>query len=475
MAYLLRVILLAVFFSSPAHALIPKTDSGTCQSNYSGSRVFGQKYGGCGGFTDGGFTAVQDGVSGDGTVLCHGGSNCIGHGVTMMEQWSFVRAPACPENSSVSAEDNNKCACNAGYVEKGGSFCEKVAEAGSLEKACADLAKDGVKWRNMEVQKPVGVSGVSITSVCARDLYWSPDSFPGKGCTLSYEWSWSGSHGDGVISHFGTGTPTAAPCTMDNGDSNKEQDEKDKAEKAKCANGYSGTVNGVQTCVPFAEKTGVDGSTKETTENGKKTTVKTDNTTTCTGNTCKTTTTTTTTTTNISTGASTTTTKTTETTGSLTDYCAQKPEAGLCGGSGGKGNENGDGEDGSEFGGSCSGGFTCAGDAIQCAIAKEQHKRACKLFDDKNDASTSYEEEAKKEATRDVTKDLAGNEEVDIASKLRRDNLLGSGQCIRDLQVTVHGSSITLPLSGLCSHLQVLGNILIAIASLAAARIIMKA
>ncbi|QNM98683.1 virulence factor TspB C-terminal domain-related protein [Chitinimonas koreensis] len=34
---------------------------------------------------------------------------------------------------------------------------------------------------------------------------------------------------------------------------------------------------------------------------------------------------------------------------------------------------------GSQFGGSCSAGFSCTGDAIQCAIAKQQHETICAL------------------------------------------------------------------------------------------------
>ena len=37
------------------------------------------------------------------------------------------------------------------------------------------------------------------------------------------------------------------------------------------------------------------------------------------------------------------------------------------------------------FGGACAAGFACEGDAIQCAMAKEQHMRNCKLFDDPPD------------------------------------------------------------------------------------------
>lgn len=139
------------------------------------------------------------------------------------------------------------------------------------------------------------------------------------------------------------------------------------------------------------------------------------------------------------------------------------------GGDGGDGDGDGDGESG--FGGNCESGFSCEGDAIQCAIAKQQHIRACQLFDNESAESKLYNEEKAKDKNRDVTKDLPGNETIDIGSKLRSDNLLGGATCISDLSVTVVGFSVTLPMSKVCPVLGYLGWILVAVASLAAFRI----
>ena len=135
---------------------------------------------------------------------------------------------------------------------------------------------------------------------------------------------------------------------------------------------------------------------------------------------CTTTTTTTTTITNNSTGSSTTSTSTSTSTESQGGFCKENPGSKLCG----KG-----GDEGSEFGGACKEGFSCEGDAIQCAIAKEQHRRSCQLFDDKSQESELYDAEKAKDRNRDVTKDLPGNETVDISTKLSRENLLGAGAC----------------------------------------------
>jgi len=117
-------------------------------------------------------------------------------------------------------------------------------------------------------------------------------------------------------------------------------------------------------------------------------------------------------------------------------------------------------------------GFACEGDAIQCAIAKEQHRRACQLFDDESPESKLYNEEKAKGRTRDVTTDLPGNETIDLSTRLSRENVLGGGACIQDLSINVIGFGVTLPMSKICPSLQYMGMILVAIASLAAFRIV---
>ena len=124
------------------------------------------------------------------------------------------------------------------------------------------------------------------------------------------------------------------------------------------------------------------------------------------------------------------------------------------------------------FSGSCAASFACDGDAIQCAIAKEQHIRNCKLFDDPSDESRLYDAEKVKDPNRDVTADLPGNETIDVSGKISYENVLGGGSCIADLNVMVMRQSITLPISRICPELGYLGYVLVAVASLVAARII---
>lgn len=140
----------------------------------------------------------------------------------------------------------------------------------------------------------------------------------------------------------------------------------------------------------------------------------------------------------------------------------------------GGGDGDGDGEDdgGSNFNGSCMGGFTCEGDAIQCAIAREQHRRACKLFDDESPESKLYNQHKGKEGNQ--TGDLPGNETISITGRINTSDAIGGGGCFGDLNLTVWHTSVSLPLSSLCQYLAMLGNILVAVSMLMAARIITR-
>jgi hypothetical protein len=206
---------------------------------------------------------------------------------------------------------------------------------------------------------------------------------------------------------------------------------------------------------------------------------------------------------------------TTTTTTTRGAYCAKNPESAVCkgdkdptgssrnqngrggsgdpaaggGSGGGSGGGNGGGGDGNgdgfckenpdspickngTFGGSCAANFTCDGDAIQCAIAKEQHLRNCRLFDDPSDESRLYDTEKAKDPNRKVTSDLPGNDTVDMTGRIDMSDALGGGGCISDLSISVLGQSISLPLSVICPYLAMLGNVLVAVSLLLAVRIV---
>ena len=53
-------------------------------------------------------------------------------------------------------------------------------------------------------------------------------------------------------------------------------------------------------------------------------------------------------------------------------------------------------------------------------------------------------------------------------------NAFGGGQCIRDLNIVVVGNSVTLPMSKICPSLEIIGNIMVAVSLLLAARILTR-
>ena len=231
----------------------------------------------------------------------------------------------------------------------------------------------------------------------------------------------------------------------------------------KCPGGYGGEVNGVEVCVQD-EGTNVVKTQKETeTKNKDGSTEKVTEKTSCQGSKCTTEKTTTNT---PAGGGSSTVTNVTNTVQSKEDYCKANANAAQCKGSSG----DGDGKKGS-FGGSCSAGFTCEGDALQCSIAQEQHKRSCELMSNPSDESKLYD--ANKGKTGNQTGGLPGNESVDLGGeRIDTSSALGGGSCISDIQISVMGQSANLPLSDLCKWPEYMGNILVAVALLGALRII---
>lgn len=106
--------------------------------------------------------------------------------------------------------------------------------------------------------------------------------------------------------------------------------------------------------------------------------------------------------------------------------------------------------------GSCGGSFQCKGDSVQCAIAVEQHKRNCELFD-KSDPFKLAFENAVNSQNEDGT--LSGTE-VDLSGHLNVDSVIGNGQCPSDLIVTVFGQDIPVKLSEFCQYFNAMGYLI---------------
>lgn len=226
------------------------------------------------------------------------------------------------------------------------------------------------------------------------------------------------------------------------------------AEVDSCPNGQPGQVNGQDVCIPYTSSDEVvreTGSTQETTTPSGTTTSTSTSTTSCTGSSC-----TTTVTTNVSVNGGPPTTTTTETTEPRDDYCTQNPRSPQC-------RE-------SAFTGSCAGGFTCTGDAVQCATARELHAISCGLNAESDEGQLYAAESNPAGGPADIPSSTVALS----PGSLDASNALGVAACLADLPITVAGYSVTLPLSDVCPALEYLRLILLAVGWLMAFRIVAK-
>lgn len=209
--------------------------------------------------------------------------------------------------------------------------------------------------------------------------------------------------------------------------------------------------------------------------------------TTCAGGVCTTTTTTTTNTYPAGSNPATAT-PISSTTTTVTGPGRGSPNSGGSGGSTGTGTDGTGlcdpskqrcGEDGGNgFGGSCEAGFTCEGDAIQCAIAQEQYRRNCQMLSPKkgpnNVAMSTTEAEAEFEASaRGLKKGdtLIPKSERDVSS-LNTTDRLGTGGDLGTRTVATPLGTVSLDLNFLNAPLRWFGFVILASSLLIAARII---
>lgn len=225
---------------------------------------------------------------------------------------------------------------------------------------------------------------------------------------------------------------------------------------------YKGTVNGQSVTVCGAATksttsgTSSSGSSSTTTTNSGGT----QSSSTSSGSTSKTTTTscengkcTTTTTTNGTSNGGAGTSGGTSTSGTETkeqpvaDYCKDNPKASVCK------------DSGSSFGGSC-GAFSCDGDAVQCAIASEQHQRNCEVFEDtKLLPQVGVGQSATDGTGSGHFVESEDSSPFSLASYVQQfENTLNlPSTCIADQSIPFAGGSVVLPFSEYCDVLRAFG------------------
>lgn len=124
------------------------------------------------------------------------------------------------------------------------------------------------------------------------------------------------------------------------------------------------------------------------------------------------------------------------------EYCKEHPEAPQC--------------KKSTWGGSC-GSFTCDGDAVMCAVAKEQHQRNCKLFDEKT-SHPAYQ--AAVDGTDDQSAEkLKGKaEQISVGTNFNQAGFGWGSACPADPEIPLGfvDRSFTIPFSRICGPLEAL-------------------
>jgi hypothetical protein len=364
-----------------------------------------------------------------------------------------IPAPTCGTGGTNSG---GVCTCNVGYTQdetKGlcrqvscpaagvveGSSDNAVQSSAGASKVCLGEsgASDGCAWEG----------GGSVPQVCANGKCYTFGPFRASGLSCS------------TVPQSGPATPTDTGPAVPVPAASAPDDHSGCIAKGSCP----GTVNGAFKCVACSTKTttssvsssasgvetnasGVASGTGTTAGNTKRTT-------TCAGGYCSVVEETEVT--NPDGSKSKTTSERYE---DKPRYCAENPNDIQC-------KEEGDE---SSFGGGC-GSFSCEGDAVQCAIAKEVHQRNCALFDDQTDLSQSGVNIA------DNNSRPSGHPANDVQAvswtALDETNPFGSS-CPGDFQLDVIGTSVSVPLSSACSSLQFMGLAALAFTAIACARIV---
>lgn len=398
------------------------------------------------------------------------GYNCGGPNVTAQWQQMNCTGPAmqCPDGTS--AASGGGCTCDRGTRPDGTGGCTPyscTATAGQAagygpyptwERALAD------KW---SCQAGLPGESASVQVGCRRDFR----ATGAKGYS-GYYWS------TGVESFDGSycdDTPQSAPRPGGQAEQLPDKAPGEEAPPIPCAKGTCpGTINGIATCQPCASETARERSTDSKAATGSDSSASAAQPVTSSNapagskyetvdRTC-----------GLNGMCSTTTTyydgqgkaigtktdKTTAAEAAQSGACKDNPDLAMC-------------KQGS-FGGACATGFTCSGDPVQCALAKETHTRNCQLFDTPNALSTVGEGAMNGDAVPDghpgraaSAVSLAFSEQIDQTNPF-------SGSCPAPLSVSVLGHSVSLSFSAICSQIEIAGRLLVAFSLLAAVFIVFR-
>lgn len=364
----------------------------------------------------------------------------------------FRNRSSCPADS-VLVPGTNNCTCDPGFVEENGQ-CKHTSSGNScngLSEFCSGLKGEKINLEGKGTATPPGCSADSQRPNCAMGC-----AGEAVGMGVSYKTS------DGSWMTGQEYRVTGGTCTLPQPSDVPQKKESD------CA-GSVGEVNGIRTCVPNKAATG-DTSSKET-KNPDGTSTNTESKTTCENGVCKTTNTTTT----KDASGNTTSTSTSSSSTSQREYCASNKASTVCAAT--NGDKNPSDKDGSDkgekcegddcedkpgkFGGSCMAGFTCEGDALQCAQTREQHRRNCEIFEKDTDGNslTNKALNGTDDKSADALKASAG--QVNVGSTFDQSGLGWSHTCPADTRIPLnfggHSAEFSIPYSStICGPLGIL-------------------
>eukprot|EP00456_Euglypha_rotunda_P019975 TRINITY_DN17589_c0_g1_i7.p1 TRINITY_DN17589_c0_g1~~TRINITY_DN17589_c0_g1_i7.p1 ORF type:complete len:498 (+),score=71.56 TRINITY_DN17589_c0_g1_i7:274-1767(+) len=336
-----------------------------------------------------------------------------------------ITVPGCPSGSTAGG---GSCTCNEGLKPNTGAT------------ACvATNCSAAVAYLDLMASSAMESSGLSTTQCY-------------DGCNITGDMASQGA--DGKYYLYGPYRTDGGYC---NGGGDGKTVEPAGAPSACVKPQCPGTVNGTTGCYPCgttATETKQNAESVNTPASGASSpggSTSTSQQTICINGSC--TTTTTTTVTNVDGSKTTTTTSGDKPTTDMGGFCKENPGSPIC--------KN------SSFGGACAGGFQCDGDAVQCAIAREQHTRNCALYVTETPQSTAgYSALTAGDRPGDHPANDPTAEALDFSGRIDQTDRLGGGS-LTDLTIPVGNlAPVVISFSQLQSPLAMLGNLLVGVTML---------
>jgi len=145
-------------------------------------------------------------------------------------------------------------------------------------------------------------------------------------------------------------------------------------------------------------------------------------------------------------------------------FCQENPTADIC--------------KPSNFSGACGGGFTCSGDAVSCAMAREQYNRNCMLYDIDTPLSmkgrdyVGWGSQATPPGHPGAPANIQ-NTTFSFSSLINMQNEFGNA-CPSDRTFSGAGSSFVIPFSQMCGPMQLMGQVMVAICLLGSVAIVFR-